>query len=114
MTVTATDTVTNKSTSTSFDFIGFGQDKTLPPGSFPSNGSNDTVLIPQLKVLEQYEKVVQSAPGQSFQSLAALITQYAAAGFKNEHVGAGQMISFADRQGDENQLSMLANHLHHG
>ena len=32
--VTATDTVTGKSTSTAFNFIGVGQDKTLPPAAF--------------------------------------------------------------------------------
>ena len=114
VTVTATDTVTAKSTSTSFDFIGVGQDKTLPPGSFPSVGG-DTVIVPQGEVFNHYEQLSQSGnlnPGQSFQSLAALITQYAAAGFKNEHIGAGQMTSFSDKQGHQENLAFLSNPHH--
>ena len=113
VTVTATDTVTAKSNSISFDFIGVGQDATLPPGSFPNPG--DTVIVPQGKVFNHYEQLLQSGnlnPGQSFQSLAALINQYAAAGFKNEHIGAGQMTSFSDKQGHQENLAFLSSPHH--
>jgi hypothetical protein len=111
--VTATDTVTDKSTSTSFDFIGIGQDKTLPPNSFPTN-PNDSVIIPQGEVFNHYGQLLQSGnlnPGQSFQSLAALITQYAA-GFHNEHEGIGQMTSFPDKQGHQENLAFLSSPHH--
>ena len=114
VTVTATDTVTAKSTSTSFDFIGVGQDATLPPGSFPSL-AGDTVIVPQGEVFNHYEQLLQSGnlnPGQSFQSLGALINQYAAAGFKNEHYGAGQMTSFPNKQGHQDHPAFLSNPHH--
>ena len=115
VTVTATDTVTDKSTSIAFNFIGFGQDKTLPPGSFPFGGG-DTVIIPQGEVFDHYEQLLQSGslnPGQSFQSLAALINQYAAS-FHTEHVGAGQMTSFPNKLGYQENLALLSNPHHHG
>ena len=116
MSVTAIDTVTGNSTSTSFEFIGIGQDKTLPPNSFPTN-PNNSVIIAQGEVFDHYEQLSQSGnlnPGQSFQSLAALINQYAAAGFHNEHVGAGQMISSPDKQEHRENLAFLSNPHHHG
>jgi hypothetical protein len=115
VTVTATDTVTDKSTSTSFKIIGLGEDKTLPPDSFPSN-PGDSVIIPQEEVFNHYEQLSQSGnlnPGQSFQSLAALIDQYAAAGFHYEHVGAGQMPLFPDKQDHHASVSFVSNP-HHG
>ncbi len=50
----------------------------------------------------------------SFQSLAALINQYAAAGFHNEHDGAGQMTPSPDKQGHQENLALLTSPHHHG
>ena len=44
----------------------------------------------------------------------ALFDQYAAAGFHNDHVGAGQMTSFTDGQGHQEHPAFLSNPHHHG
>ena len=46
--------------------------------------------------------------------LAGLFDQFSAAGFHNDHVGAGQMTSFTDGQGHQEQPAFLSNPHHHG
>ena len=46
--------------------------------------------------------------------LAGLFNQYAAAGFHNEHDGAGQMTSAPDKQGHQENLAFFSNPHHHG
>ena len=45
---------------------------------------------------------------------AALFDQYVAAGFHNDHDGAGQMTSFPDKQAHQENLTFLSNPHHHG
>ena len=44
----------------------------------------------------------------------ALFDQYVAAGFHNDHDGAGQMTSFPDGQGHQEHPTFLSNPHHHG
>jgi hypothetical protein len=63
------------------------------------------------EVFDHYEQLSQSGnlnPGQSFQSLAALIKQYAAAGFHNEH-NTGQITPVLDKQGQHEDITFLSN-----
>ena len=102
--VTATDTVTGISSGpVTFNFLGYGIDPTL----------HNTSLISPTPAQAVEENLFTAAidtnpgPGMSYQSLAALINQYAAAGFNNEHDSAGQMTSSPDKQGHPENSGIL-------
>ena len=91
-----------------FNFLGYGRDPTLPP---------ETAAPPTpAQAVEEnlYTAAIDTnpGPGMSYQSLAALINQYAAAGLHNEHVSPGQMTSSPDKQGHQENLAFLSNPHH--